>query len=74
MDVYYNHIQESNWAQERSKNMNVKERVLASRLVEKSKQNQKLAEQIGLNCKLSRMTAGDRQKPKAEINRCMMKS
>lgn len=66
MDVYYNHIQESNWTQERSKNMNVKERVLASRLVEKSKQNQKLAEQIGLDCKLSRMKAGDSQKPKAK--------
>ena len=66
MDVYYNHIQESNWTQERSKNMNVKERVLASRLVEKSKQNQKLAEQIGLDCKLSRMKAGDSQKTKAK--------
>ena len=46
--------------------MNVKERVLASRLVEKSKQNQKLAEQIGLDCKLSRMKAGDSQKTKAK--------
>ena len=46
--------------------MNVKERVLASRLVEKSKQNQKLAEQIGLDCKLSRVTAGDGQKPKVK--------
>lgn len=46
--------------------MNAKERVLTSRLVEKSKQNQKLAEQIGLNCKLSRMTAGNGQKPKTE--------
>ena len=46
--------------------MNVKERVLASRLVEKSKQNQKLAEQIGLDCKLSRIKAGDSQKPKAK--------
>lgn len=46
--------------------MNVKERVLASRLVEKSKQNQKLAEQIGLDSKLSRMKAGDSQKPKAK--------
>lgn len=45
--------------------MNVKERVLASRLVEKSKQNQKLAEQIGLTCKLSRMKAGGSQKPKS---------
>lgn len=46
--------------------MNVKERVLASRLVEKSKQNQKLAEQIGLTCKLSKMKVGDSQKTKAK--------
>mgnify|MGYP000096856973 CR=1 FL=1 len=46
--------------------MNAKERALTSRLVEKSKQNQKLTEQIGLNCKLSRMTAGNSQKPKTE--------
>lgn len=46
--------------------MNVKERVLASRLVEKSKQNRKLAEQIGLTCKLSRMKAGGSQKTRAK--------
>ena len=46
--------------------MNAKERVLASRLVEKSKNNQKLTEQIGLKCKLSRMTAGNSQNPKTE--------
>jgi hypothetical protein len=46
--------------------MNVKERVLASRLVEKLKQNQKLAEQIGLTCKLSQVTVGNSQKSKAE--------
>lgn len=46
--------------------MNVKERVLASRLVEKSKRNQKLAEQIGLGCKLNRVIAGGSQKPKAK--------
>ena len=46
--------------------MNVKERVLASRLVEKSKQNEKVAEQIGLTCKLSRMKAGGSQKTRAK--------
>ena len=46
--------------------MSVKERVLSSRLVEKSKQNQKLSKQIGLHCKLSRVTVGNSQKTKTE--------
>ena len=52
--------------------MNVKERVLASRLVEKSKQNQKLADQIGLTCKLRRMNAGGSQTTTAIYTRRTM--
>lgn len=48
----------------RSRKMNVKERVLASRLVEKSEQNRKTAEQMGLHCKLSRLQQETVKNPK----------
>lgn len=54
--------------------MTVKERVLASRLVERAERNRKLATKIGLECGLRRGSTGSGQNPNTEKKRCMMEA